>query len=112
GRYGFDTRGDWSAIRGLSPSVYIDGLRGIYGFYNSVRPDFYTLERVEVLKGPSSVLYGQADLGGIVNVVSKRPQKTTAREISLQLGSHARKQVAADLTGPLNQDASLLYRLV
>lgn len=112
GRYGFDTRGDWSAIRGLSPSVYIDGLRGIYGFYNNARPEFFTLDRVEVLKGPSSVLYGQADLGGIVNVVSKRPQKTTSREINLQVGSHARKQVAADLTGPLNQDASLLYRLV
>jgi iron complex outermembrane receptor protein len=112
GRYGFDTRGDWAAIRGLSPSAYVDGLRGIYGFYNNVRPEFYTLERVEVLKGPSSGLYGQADLGGIVNVVTKRPQKTAAREINLQVGSHSRKQVAADFTGPLNQDGSLLYRLV
>lgn len=112
GRYGFDTRGDWAAIRGLSPSVYIDGLRGIYGFYNSVRPEFYTLDRVEVLKGPSSVLYGQAELGGIVNVVSKRPKRTAAREINLQVGSHSRKQTAADLTGPVNQDGSLLYRLV
>lgn len=112
GRYGFDTRGDWAAIRGMSPSSYIDGLRGVYGFYNNVRPEIYTLSAVEVLKGPSSVLYGQAELGGIVNVVSKRPQKTATREIELQLGSHERKQIATDFTGPLNQEQTLLYRLV
>jgi iron complex outermembrane receptor protein len=112
GRYGFDTRGDWAAVRGLAPSAYLDGLRSIYGFYNNVRPDLYTLERVEILKGPSSVLYGQADLGGIVNAVSKRPQPEAKREIELQLGSHARKQAAADLTGPLSDDGRWLYRLV
>ncbi len=112
GRYGFDTRGDWSAIRGLSPSAYIDGLRGTYGFYNNVRPEIYTLSRIEVLKGPSSVLYGQSDLGGIINVVTKRPQDKASKEIDVQFGSHARKQIAADLTGPLNADSTLLYRLV
>ncbi|UXY16857.1 TonB-dependent siderophore receptor [Chitiniphilus purpureus] len=112
GRYGFDTRGDWSAVRGLTPSAYLDGLRGAYGFYNNVRPEIYTMERVEVLKGPSSVLYGQSDLGGIVNVVSKRPQKTAAREVELQWGMYDRKQIATDLTGPLNEDQSLLFRLV
>ncbi len=112
GRYGFDTRGDWAAIRGLSPASYIDGLRGIYGFYNNVRPDIYTLERVEVLKGPSSVLYGQAELGGIVNVVSKLPKAKQHREVEVQIGSYHRKQVAADLTGPLSADGQWLYRLV
>lgn len=112
GQYGFDTRGDWSSIRGLTPSVYIDGLRSLYGFYNNVRPEIYTLDSIEVLKGPSSALYGQADLGGIVNVVTKRPQKTPAKEIEVQFGSHNRKQVAADLTGPLNESGDLLYRLV
>lgn len=112
GRYGFDTRGDWAAVRGLSPSNYIDGLRGLFGFYNNVRPEIYTLESVEVLKGPSSAHYGQADLGGIVNVVTKKPQRVAAREVELQLGSFKRKQLAADLTGPLNKSQSLLYRLV
>lgn len=112
GRYGFDTRGDWAAVRGLSPSMYQDGLRSLYGYYNNVRPEIYTLESVEVLKGPSSSLYGQAELGGIVNVVSKQPQKTPAKEIELQLGSHSRRQLAADFTGPLNADQTLLYRLV
>lgn len=112
GQYGFDTRGDWAAVRGLSPSTYIDGLRSLYGFYNNVRPEIYTLDRIEVLKGPSSVLYGQAELGGIVNAVSKLPQKTAAREIEVQVGSHNRKQIATDLTGPLDQDGNWLYRIV
>lgn len=112
GRYGFDTRGDWAAIRGLAPTAYIDGLRASYGFYNNTRPEIYTLSSIEVLKGPSSVLYGQADLGGIINVVTKRPQQTASKEIEVQYGSHNRKQIATDLTGPLNADASLLYRLV
>lgn len=112
GRYGFDTRGDWAAVRGLSPSMYQDGLRSLFGYYNNVRPEIYTLESVEVLKGPSSALYGQAELGGIVNVVSKQPQKAPSREIELQLGSHNRRQLAADFTGPLNADQTLLYRLV
>ncbi len=112
GRYGFDTRNDLAAIRGLSPSAYIDGLRGLYGNNTTVRPEFYTLERVEVLKGPSSVLYGQAELGGIINVVSKLPKSTPAREVEVQIGSHNRKQVAIDLTGPVNEDGTLLYRLV
>lgn len=112
GRYGFDTRGDWAAIRGLGSATYQDGLRRIYGFYNSVRPEIHALERIEVLKGPASVLYGQAELGGIVNAVSKRPQATAAREVEVQLGSHNRRQLAADLTGPLDADGKWLYRVV
>lgn len=112
GRYGFDTRGDWAAIRGLNASAYVDGLRGSYGSYNNVRPELYTLERIEVLKGPSSVQYGQAELGGIINVTSKLPQSAPAREIQMQIGSYNRKQVAMDFTGPVNPEGTLLYRLV
>lgn len=112
GRYGFDTRGDWVAIRGLGSAAYIDGLRYLFGSYNNVRPEMYALERIEVLKGPSSVLYGQADLGGVVNVVSKRPSAEAKREVEVQLGSYNRKQIAADLTGSLSADGQWLYRLV
>lgn len=112
GRYGFDTRGDWAAVRGLNPSNYTDGLRSLFGSYNTVRPEINALESIEVLKGPSSVLYGQAELGGIINVVTKKPKQTASREIEVQVGSHERKQIALDLTGPLNADKTLLYRLV
>lgn len=112
GAFGFDTRGDWAKVRGLDASFYQDGLRSIYGSYNSVRPNVFALEQVEVLKGPSSVLYGQAELGGIINSVSKLPKAQQEGEVWLQLGSHDRQQLAADVTGPLSDDGKLLYRLV
>ena len=69
GNFGFDTRGDSAKVRGLDAGRYLDGLRQVYGSYNTVRTNVYALESVEVLRGPSSMLYGQADLGGIINGV-------------------------------------------
>jgi iron complex outermembrane receptor protein len=112
GSYGFDTRGDWATIRGLSASVYLDGLRQIYGSYNSVRTNVYALEQVEVLKGPSSTMYGQGELGGIVNLVSKLPKEQAGGEIWAQYGTFNRKQLAVDVTGPISDDDTFLYRLV
>jgi iron complex outermembrane receptor protein len=110
--YGFDNRGDWARIRGVDFTQYQDGLRMLFGSYNNIRPDPWTLERVEVIKGPASVLYGQGGFGGLVNLVSKRPQAEPLRQIELSAGSHGRKQVAVDFTGPLNADGSLQYRLL
>jgi iron complex outermembrane receptor protein len=110
--YGFDNRGDWAKIRGADFVQYQDGLRMLFSSYNNIRPDTWALERVEVLKGPASVLYGQGGFGGTVNLVSKRPQAEAHKQIELSLGSHNRKQVAVDLTGPLNADGTLLYRLI
>ncbi|MBK9132504.1 MAG: TonB-dependent siderophore receptor [Gammaproteobacteria bacterium] len=112
GQYGFDTRGDWTSVRGLDANNYQDGLRSIYGFYNNVRTNIYTLESIEVLKGPTSVLYGQSELGGIVNAVSKVPQAESKGEIWAQLGSYDRRQVAADVTGPIDREGKFLYRLI
>ncbi|WP_372827416.1 TonB-dependent siderophore receptor [Polaromonas sp.] len=110
--YGFDNRGDWANIRGTAFVQYQDGLRMLFGFYNNIRPDPYTLERVEVVRGPASVLYGQGGFGGLVNMASKRPQADAQKQIDLSVGSFNRKQVAVDLTGPLNADGTLLYRLI
>ena len=60
----------------------------------------YGLESLEVLRGPSSVLYGQAEVGGMVNAVSKRPTASRLREVEVSYGSCDRKQVAADVGGP------------
>ncbi|MCO7224557.1 TonB-dependent siderophore receptor [Pleionea sp. CnH1-48] len=110
GPFGVDARGDWSAIRGVAPVQYLDGLKMTFGFYNNTRPSIFNLSRIEVLKGPSSVLYGQGSTGGIVNLVSKRPEAETKGEIWGQLGSFDRVQAGVDFTGAVNDDASVLYR--
>ncbi|MCO7199560.1 TonB-dependent siderophore receptor [Pseudoalteromonas sp. OANN1] len=96
GPYGVDTRGDWSKIRGVDPLLYVDGLQKLFGNYNNTRTNPYALESVEILKGPSSVLYGQGSTGGIVNAVSKLPKADTEGEIWAQVGNYDRKQLALD----------------
>ncbi|MDV6316592.1 TonB-dependent siderophore receptor [Idiomarina sp. HP20-50] len=112
GPYGVDTRGDWAQIRAVSPVQYLDGLKSLFGYYNNVRVNPYSLGQIEILKGPSSVLYGQGSTGGIINLVSKRPQAETEGEFWAQLGNYSRKQIAGDITGALNEDASLQGRFV
>lgn len=89
---------------------YRDGLRNGYNPYDSfVEP--YGLESVAVLRGPSSVLYGDAAPGGLVSMTTKRPTEDPFGEIRLEYGSFDRKQVAIDLGGPLDEDRHILYRL-
>ena len=112
--YGLDNRGDWFSLRGGSEgSTLLDGLRlPLTGWYGVVRNEPYAFERIEVLRGPASVVAGQNGPGGVVNLVSKRPQAESLRELGIQLGSDSHKQIYADLGGALNSDASLTYRLV
>ncbi|NVD72378.1 TonB-dependent siderophore receptor [Duganella sp. BJB1802] len=111
--YGVDPRFDQYMIRGFevgSNGIFRDGVnlptRGFTGF--TMEP--YGLESVEVLRGPSSVLYGQAEVGGMVNVVSKRPTASRLREVEVSYGGFDRKQVAADIGGPLDEQGVWLYR--
>lgn len=110
--FGVDTKTDWLRVRGTAPDEYLDGLRQTFGFYTTTRVDPYTLERIEVLRGPSAMLYGQGSTGGVVNMVSKRPLPYAQREVGLQIGSFNRRQLQADLTGPLSADGTWSYRLV
>lgn len=68
------------------------------------------IERIEVLKGPASVLYGQNDPGGIINLVTKRPLSEPFYEARFQIGNFGLVRPQLDLTGPLTKDRSLLYR--
>ncbi len=78
--YGLDSRTDSAFIRGTEAAEFIDGLRRTSSYYSyNYRIDPYFMERIEVLRGPASVLYGQAPVGGIINSVSKRPQKRAGR---------------------------------
>ena len=110
--YGLDSRTDSAIVRGTEYVQYQDGLRSLFGFYNNVRTDVYALDSVEVVRGPSSVLYGQGTSGGMVNVNSKRPQTEAAHELRAEYGDYQRRQYAVDFTGPVTSDASLSYRIV
>lgn len=110
--YGVDSRGDWTRIRGAEPVQYLDGLQLMFGFNNNTRVEPYSLERIDVLRGPASVLYGQGSTGGLINMVSKRPLAEASNEVALQLGNYNRVQLAGDFTGPLNPEKTWLYRLV
>ena len=92
----------------------LDGARLPFGAYSfgMLQIEPYGLERVEVLKGPSSVLYGQNNPGGLINMVSKLPTDTPQREIELQTGSYGRAQAAMDLSGPVDEAGQWSYRLV
>ena len=70
--------------------------------------DPYELESVEILKGPSSVLYGEVPPGGLINQVTKRPGSERHTEIEAQFGSYSRRQGAIDTTGSI--DANQKYR--
>ncbi|MFC7499613.1 TonB-dependent siderophore receptor [Enterovirga sp. GCM10030262] len=110
--FGLDTRSDTISVRGLDPVQYQDGMRKNYNFSPIPRIDVHTLDRVEVLRGPSSVLYGQGASGGIVNIVSKRPLFETEGEVAVEYGSFDRKQARIDVTGPLDEAGILAGRLV
>ncbi|MEW5422198.1 TonB-dependent siderophore receptor [Amorphus sp. 3PC139-8] len=107
-------RFDYFSIRGFDATLsgmLLDGLRSTTA-QSYVRYQPYGMERAEVLRGPTSFLYGPTSLGGAVNMISKRPTRETRREIGIQTGSYDRKQLQFDLSGPLNDDEKLFYRLV
>lgn len=111
--FGYDSRGDYSIIRGIPAAFFVDGLRKSYGYYiNSAATEPYAMDRVEVLRGPASMLYGQVPTGGLVNGTSKLPSDVAYREIGVEYGSFDFKQVKLDMTGPLTTDGKWLYRVV
>lgn len=103
-RSGLEVRGDFFSLRGFALKQYVDGLNETPNFVYGSRQEVFTLERVEVLRGPSAVLYGAGSSGGLVNAVSKRPQFAFGGELGVQAGNFERQQVQADITGPLGED--------
>ena len=113
--YSANTFFDAIKVRGFDAPQYLDGLRlprdpGTQFAIPRIEP--YGLERFEVLKGPSSGLYGQTEPGGLVNMVSKRPIWTPFVEIVGQTGSFDRLQGAFDVGGPVGgKDSKVAYRV-
>jgi iron complex outermembrane recepter protein len=87
----------------------VNGLRTYNNFWK--QPFVAHLERVEVIKGPASAMFGDASPGGTINLVTKKPLSQTRREVEVRLGSNSERYGAVDLTGPLSSDGRLLYRV-
>jgi iron complex outermembrane receptor protein len=113
--FGLDTRCYGLQMRGFNTwdqEYYKDGLQlRAPSFANFTCLEPYGAERIEVLRGPASVLYGQGSPGGIINYVTKRPPTTPFREIELQAGSFNDFAGKFDLGGPANPERTLFYRL-
>ena len=120
---GIDSRVDDVSVRGFaaggfsSSNNFVDGMRlPSGGQWTRLSFDPFGLQQIDVLKGPSSVLYGQVAPGGLVNLVSKRPQREAHGEVMLQGAGftdlrHWQGQAAVDLGGPVG-DSGLLMRFV
>lgn len=104
-----DTRFDSVNIRGFSASndFYLDGFRDDMQYTR----DLGNIERVEVLKGPAAVLYGRGSTGGIINRVSKKPQKGQESSVSALVGSFDTRRVAADLNAEAGERVQLRLNL-
>ena len=112
-RGGAVTRFDEFTIRGFSNYLNAyDGLQLLYNDWN-IQPqiDAKALEQVEVFKGPVSALYGSMPPGGMVNLISKKPQTESAHSIELATGSYSKKEASFDSTGQIGE-SDFAYRVV
>ncbi len=108
-----DTRNDVLHSRGFYLKQNLNGSKLPFGAYSAamLRIEPYGLERIDILKGPASVMYGQNTPGGIVNMMTKQPLDTPMHEVIVGGGSHDRKQGAFDFTGPIDEEGRFSYRL-
>ena len=112
--YGTDSDTDWLFIRGFQADqtgVFLDGLSLFQTGFGTFLVDPFFLERIEVIKGPSSALYGGANPGGFVNFVSKRPTDEPLRYVETGINSFGNGYLGLDFSDKLGSDDVLNYRL-
>lgn len=101
-------------------AIMVDGMPGVAGRFGS--PPTFAAEGIEVVKGPASILYGSAQPGGFVNIITKKPKAKAAGVIDLRASTFSGAGLSAgdangyslgvDFTGPIDAEQRLLYRLV
>ena len=99
-------------IRGISQNEegqIINGMRTRQYYF--LQPLTNNIERVEVIKGPSSATFSSVDPGGSINLVTKKPLAVDRKEVSMTVGSFSTLRGTLDFTGPLNESKTLLYRV-
>ncbi|MDT4329083.1 TonB-dependent siderophore receptor [Methylomonas sp. MED-D] len=104
---------DGFVVRGVpQATLFKDGFRFPSKDYAAIGPrDLSNIDRIEVLKGPASLMYGRIEPGGMINLVTKQPLETAHYSLQQQIGSFDHYRTVADATGPLTDDKSLLYRI-
>lgn len=107
--YGSDDRNDYFQIRGFQATTYRDGLT--LSSMRGVREDPFAYERIEIIRGANSTLFGPADAGGSVNFVSKQPRFNSFGQGYVTYGSFDHKEVGVDVGDALNDSKTLAGRL-
>ncbi|MDT4332349.1 TonB-dependent siderophore receptor [Methylomonas sp. MS20] len=106
---GFSSTSSSGSNGGGGSTYYRDGFPFINGWHHTV--DLANIDRVEVLKGPGSILFGRSEPGGIINFVTKQPLDTPYYSVRQQFGSYGHFRTDIDATGPLSTHKDLAYRV-
>ncbi|MGO4309187.1 TonB-dependent siderophore receptor [Pseudomonas sp. KB_15] len=109
--FGSDTRTDWLRVRGFEPTQFLDGLPLPKGVYANPKQETWNLDRLALLRGPASSVYGQTPPGGLLDMVSRRPSAEASSEIQLQYGSDNHRQINFASTGKIDDEGQFLYSL-
>ena len=109
--YGSDTRADWLRVRGFEPTQFLDGLPLPKGVYANPKQETWNLDRLALLRGPASSVYGQTPPGGLLDMVSRRPSAESSNEIEVQYGSDNHRQINFASTGKIDDEGQFLYGL-
>ncbi|AZD38587.1 Ferric siderophore receptor, TonB dependent [Pseudomonas chlororaphis subsp. aurantiaca] len=109
--YGSDTRYDWMRVRGFEPTQFLDGLPLPRGVYANPKAETWNLDRLALLRGPASSVYGQTPPGGLLDMVSRRPSAESSHAIQLQYGSDNYRQINFASTGKIDDEGQFLYGL-
>ncbi|WET10252.1 TonB-dependent siderophore receptor [Pseudomonas sp. D3] len=107
--YGSDTRYDWMRVRGFEPTQFLDGLPLPRGVYANPKAETWNLDRIALLRGPASSVYGQTPPGGLLDMVSRRPSAESSHAIQVQYGSDNYRQINFASTGKVDDEGQFLY---
>lgn len=107
------SNGSFFAIRGFTTRDDSGNIlrNGLPDFLATRQLDFSQIEQVEVLKGPSSVLFGRANPGGTINLITKQPLRDPFYEATASVGNYSYYRGTVDLSGPLEDSKQVLYRV-
>ncbi len=110
--FGGDNKVEWFKIRGFDASTSIDGTPTTPNGFFVWKPEIFGVESIEVVKGANSMIFGAAEVGGVVNLVTKRPKKEEAFDMSVEVGNRSKRGLGLDYNGIANDNGSVYYRMV